>query len=163
MSSYCVDGELRFQPNIGAPVKTSTLPTPVLRILHLLVRHIDGDPLLLRSHGFILREDQIQAQRNQYPLGFKNTATISKNLGSKSIASLLKQGSGRINVWNVTTTTNISSDCLDLLDTENCLSVQTITIKRGQEDRNLHIVPRCCRRVELLCQPRYMTPRQPHN
>ncbi|KAF9925759.1 hypothetical protein FBU30_004501 [Linnemannia zychae] len=131
-SSYGLDGELRSKPDIGAPGGKILSAYPLsLGGYDILSGTSMATPYVVGANALYMQA------KNSKPLGvnirraFKNTATFNR-LGSGSVQivdSALKQGSGLINVLNaVQTTTLISPDHIDLLDTVNFKKTVDISI-----------------------------------
>ncbi|KAF9095615.1 hypothetical protein BGX29_008952 [Mortierella sp. GBA35] len=130
-SSYGVDGDLRSKPDIAAPGGNiySALPRAI-GSYGLMSGTSMATPYYAGSQALYYQAKKSKPSGVDVRRVFKNTATISKDWGSKTIVSAVKQGAGLINVLNaVTTTTHISPDRIDLLDTVNLRKTHKITIK----------------------------------
>lgn len=131
MSSYGLDGDLRSKPDIGAPGGNIYSAYPRAKGSYALLSGTSmATPYYVGSQALYYEKTKTKPSGPDVRRVFKNTATISKDWGSKTYVSAVKQGAGLINVWNaLTTTTRLSPDRLDLLDSDNFRGVQTITIK----------------------------------
>ncbi|KAF9121172.1 hypothetical protein BGW39_010785 [Mortierella sp. 14UC] len=131
MSSYGLDGELRSKPDIGAPGGNIYSSYPRAKGSYTILSGTSmATPYYVGAQALYYEKTKTKPSGVDIRRVFKNTATRSKNWGSKTFTSAVKQGAGLINVWNaLTTTTHVSPDRLDLLDTENFQKTQKITIK----------------------------------
>ncbi|KAF9546840.1 hypothetical protein EC957_009291 [Mortierella hygrophila] len=131
MSSYGLDGDLRSKPDIGAPGGNIYSSYPRAKGSYALLSGTSmATPYYVGSQALYYEKTKSKPSGVDIRRVFKNTATISKDWGSKTYVSAAKQGAGLINVWNaLTTTTRLSPDRLDLLDSDHFQGVQKITIK----------------------------------
>ncbi|KAG0052331.1 hypothetical protein BGZ83_002724 [Gryganskiella cystojenkinii] len=130
-SSIGIDGELRSKPDIGAPGGNilSTVPL-ALGGYGLMSGTSMATPYVAGAHALYMQSKKSKPHGDVIRKVFKNTATIKKNYGSKTYTSAAKQGAGLINVLNaITTTTSISPDHIDLLDTNHFQKTVKIQIK----------------------------------
>ncbi|KAF9398043.1 hypothetical protein BGZ76_008235, partial [Entomortierella beljakovae] len=117
-SSFGLDGELRSKPDLAGPgyavLSGTSMATPYVAGSHAIYMQAKK----AKPHGDVIRKV------------FKNTASIKSNFKSKSKTSATKQGAGLINVLNaILTTTSISPDHIDLLDSVNFKKTVKITLK----------------------------------
>ncbi|KAG0379375.1 hypothetical protein BGX24_000638, partial [Mortierella sp. AD032] len=131
MSSYGLDGELRSKPDIGAPGGNIYSAYPRAKGSWTILSGTSmATPYYVGAQALYYEKTKSKPSGVDVRRVFKNTASRSKNWGSKTITSAAKQGAGLINVWNaLTTTTHLAPDRLDLLDTDNFKKSQKITIK----------------------------------
>ncbi|KAG0373404.1 hypothetical protein BGX24_011750 [Mortierella sp. AD032] len=130
-SSYGLDGELRSKPDLAAPggniLSTYTLADGGYTVLSGTSM---AAPYIAGAHALYMQAKNAKPHGDEIRKVFKNTATISSNHGSKTKASAAKQGAGLINVLNaVMTTTSISPDHIDLLDSKHFKKSVKISIK----------------------------------
>ncbi|KAF9910498.1 hypothetical protein EC991_006315 [Linnemannia zychae] len=130
-SSFGVDGELRSKPDIGAPGGNILSSYPRAKGSYALLSGTSmATPYFAGSQALYYQAKKAKPSGVDVRRAFKNTATISKNFGSKTYASAAKQGAGLVNVLNaITATTSMSPDRIDLLDSVNFRKTQKITIK----------------------------------
>ncbi|KAF9429216.1 hypothetical protein BGZ76_001648 [Entomortierella beljakovae] len=143
-SSYGVDGDLRSKPDFAGPGGNilSTYPLE-LGGYAVLSGTSMATPYVAGSHAIYMQYKGGRVPGNTIRQVFKNTATIYQNnvtfavpsnttsneALSTTYASAVKQGAGLINVLRaITTTTSITPDHINLLDTINFVSNSTITI-----------------------------------
>ncbi|KAF9199965.1 hypothetical protein BGZ59_003606, partial [Podila verticillata] len=89
-------------------------------------------PYVAGAHALYMQAKKSKPRGDVIRGVFKNTATIATNFGSKTKASAAKQGAGLINVLRaITTTTSISPDHIDLLDTKNFRKSIKVTLKNN--------------------------------
>ncbi|KAH7039182.1 peptidase S8/S53 domain-containing protein [Linnemannia elongata] len=131
MSSYGVDGDLRSKPDIGGPGGNIYSAYPRAKGSYALLSGTSmATPYYAGAQALYYQLTKTKPSGIDVRRVFKNTATISKNWGSKTYASVAKQGAGLINVWNaLTTSALVSPDHIDLLDSVNLRKIQQITIK----------------------------------
>ncbi|KAK3840219.1 MAG: peptidase S8/S53 domain-containing protein [Linnemannia elongata] len=129
-SSYGLDGELRSKPDIGAPGGKILSAYPIAEGGYSVLSGTSmATPYIVGANALYMES------KNTKPLGadirkvFKNTATFSRGPGSMIVDSALKQGAGLINVLNaIRTTSSITPDHIDLLDTVNFKRTVDVTI-----------------------------------
>ncbi|KAF9915616.1 hypothetical protein BGZ65_000683, partial [Modicella reniformis] len=145
-SSYGLDGELRSKPDIAAPGGNilSTLPTNhpgespygVKSGTSMATPYIAGSyALYMQAKGIKSRDVNMQPNKprsDDIRQVLKNTAKRSSNINSKTLASVAKQGAGLVNVLNaIETTTSITPDHIDLLDSDHFHKTVKISIKNN--------------------------------
>ncbi|KAG0276751.1 hypothetical protein BGZ95_007097 [Linnemannia exigua] len=130
-SSFGLDGELRSKPDIGAPGGNIYSAYPRAKGSYAILSGTSmATPYYVGSQALYYQSKKSKPNGADVRRAFKNTATISKNFGSKTYASAAKQGAGLVNVLNaITATTAMSPDRIDLLDSVNLRKTQKITIK----------------------------------
>ncbi|GJJ78411.1 hypothetical protein EMPS_10770 [Entomortierella parvispora] len=130
-SSIGIDGELRSKPDLGAPGGNILSTYPLALGGYTLMSGTSmATPYVAGAHALYMQAKHAKPHGDVIRKVFKNTATISKNYGSKTFTSAAKQGAGLINVLNaITTTTSITPDHIDLLDTRHFIKKATISIK----------------------------------
>ncbi|KAG0257381.1 hypothetical protein BG011_003999 [Mortierella polycephala] len=132
-SSLGLDGELRSKPDISAPGGNILSTYPLAKNGYFVQSGTSmATPYVAGAHALYMQAKGTKAHGDEIRKVFKNTATITKNHGSKTSASVAKQGGGLINVFNaLKTTSSISPDHIDLLDTKNLRKTVKITIKNS--------------------------------
>ncbi|KAI9234809.1 MAG: peptidase S8/S53 domain-containing protein, partial [Podila humilis] len=130
-SSFGLDGELRSKPDLAAPggniLSTYTLADGGYTVLSGTSM---ASPYIAGAHALYMQAKNAKSHGDEIRRVFKNTATISSNHGSKTKASAAKQGAGLINVLSaIMTTTSISPDHIDLLDSKHFKKSVKISIK----------------------------------
>lgn len=130
-SSFGLDGELRSKPDLAAPggniLSTYTLADGGYTVLSGTSM---ASPYIAGAHALYMQAKNAKPHGDEIRKVFKNTATISSNHGSKTKASAAKQGAGLINVLSaIMTTTSISPDHIDLLDSKHFKKSVKISIK----------------------------------
>jgi len=130
-SSIGIDGELRSKPDIGAPGGNILSTYPLAGGGYTLMSGTSmATPYIAGAHALYMQSKHSKPHGDVIRKVFKNTATISKNYGSKTFTSAAKQGAGLLNVLNaITTTTSITPDHIDLLDSKHFVEKATISIK----------------------------------
>ncbi|KAF9397202.1 hypothetical protein BGX21_009102, partial [Mortierella sp. AD011] len=87
-------------------------------------------PYIAGSHALYMQAKKSKPHGDVIRKVLKNTATISSNFNSTTKASAAKQGAGLVNVLNaVTTTSSITPDHIDLLDSVHFQRTVKITLK----------------------------------
>ncbi|KAF9109781.1 hypothetical protein BGW39_004973, partial [Mortierella sp. 14UC] len=105
-SSFGVDGELRSKPDIGAPGGNILSAYPVAKGSYTIMSGTSmATPYYVGSQALYYQSKKSKPSGVDVRRAFKNTATISKNFGSKTYASAAKQGAGLVNVLNAITAT----------------------------------------------------------
>ncbi|KAG0080690.1 hypothetical protein BGZ92_000517 [Podila epicladia] len=130
-SSFGLDGELRSKPDLAAPggniLSTYTLADGGYTVLSGTSM---ASPYIAGAHALYMQAKNAKPHGDEIRKVFKNTATISSNYGSKTKASAAKQGAGLINVLSaIMTTTSITPDHIDLLDSKHFKTSVKISIK----------------------------------
>ncbi|KAF9182447.1 hypothetical protein BGZ51_000691 [Haplosporangium sp. Z 767] len=130
-SSFGLDGDLRSKPDISAPGGNILSTYPLAKSGYAVLSGTSmATPYVAGAHALYMQAKKSKPNGDVIRQVLKNTATMSTNTGSKSMASVAKQGAGLINVLNaITTTTSIYPDHIDLLDTVNLKKTVKITIK----------------------------------
>ncbi|KAF9363145.1 hypothetical protein BGX34_004764 [Mortierella sp. NVP85] len=151
-SSYGIDGELRTKPDLAAPGGNilSTYPQKPFNPdeptdYAVLSGTSMATPYLAGSHALYMQAKKSKPHGDVIRQALKNTATISSEAESKTKASVAKQGAGLVNMLRaITTTTSISPDHIDLLDSKNFKKNVIISIKnfgKQKETYKLSHVP----------------------
>ncbi|KAG0050364.1 hypothetical protein BGZ83_004866 [Gryganskiella cystojenkinii] len=132
-SSFGLDGELRSKPDLAAPGGNILSTYPLAKGGYTLMSGTSmATPYIAGAHAIYMQAKHAKPHGDEIRKVFKNTATISKNAGSKTFASAAKQGAGLINLFNaVTVTSSISPDHIDLLDTNHLKKTVKITLKNN--------------------------------
>ncbi|KAG9322591.1 hypothetical protein KVV02_007904 [Mortierella alpina] len=132
-SSLGLDGDLRSKPDIGAPGGNILSTYPLAEGGYAVLSGTSmSSPYTAGSHALYMQAKKSKVRGDLIRQALKNTATISKSYKSKTFASAAKQGAGLINVLNaIRTTTAISPDHIDLLDTINLQKTVKISIKNS--------------------------------
>ncbi|KAF9980996.1 hypothetical protein BGZ75_007758 [Mortierella antarctica] len=130
-SSFGLDGELRSKPDIAAPggniLSTYTLADGGYTVLSGTSM---ASPYIAGAHALYMQAKKAKPRGDEIRKVFKNTATIASNFGSKTKASAAKQGAGMVNVLSaIMTTSSISPDHIDLLDSKHFKKSVKISIK----------------------------------
>ncbi|KAF9207329.1 hypothetical protein BGZ49_000681 [Haplosporangium sp. Z 27] len=130
-SSFGLDGELRSKPDIAAPGGNILSSYPLAKGGYIVMSGTSmATPYVAGSHALYMQSKKSKLHGDVIRKVFKNTATISSNAGSKTKTSATKQGAGLINVLNaILTTSSITPDHIDLLDTINFQKSIKITLK----------------------------------
>ncbi|KAG0052330.1 hypothetical protein BGZ83_002723 [Gryganskiella cystojenkinii] len=130
-SSFGLDGDLRSKPDIGAPGGAILSTYPLAKGSYAVLSGTSmATPYIAGSHALYMQAKHAKPHGDVIRKVFKNTATLSKDINSKSITSAAKQGSGLVNVLAaVLTTSSISPDHIDLLDTNHFQKTVKIQIK----------------------------------
>ncbi|KAG0327865.1 hypothetical protein BGZ99_006670, partial [Dissophora globulifera] len=144
-SSFGLDGELRSKPDIAAPGGNILSTYPLAHGGYAVLSGTSmATPYVAGSHALYMQAKKAKAHGDDIRKVFKNTATISTNSGSKTMTSATKQGSGLINVLNaILTTTSISPDHLDLLDSgaEKTVKIQLKNTGKQTETYTFSHIP----------------------
>ncbi|KAF8937423.1 hypothetical protein BGZ58_002731 [Dissophora ornata] len=130
-SSFGLDGDLRSKPDIGAPGGNILSTYPLAKGGYTVMSGTSmATPYIAGSHALYMQYKKSKPHGDIIRKAFKNSATISKNYGSKTFTSAAKQGAGLVNVLNaVLSTATITPDHIDLLDTVNFQKSVKITIQ----------------------------------
>ncbi|KAG0286091.1 hypothetical protein BGZ98_005209, partial [Dissophora globulifera] len=130
-SSFGLDGDLRSKPDLGAPGGNILSTYPLAKGGYTVLSGTSmASPYIAGSHALYMEAKKSKPHGDVIRKALKNTATISKSYKSKAFASAAKQGSGLVNVLNaILTTTSISPDHIDLLDTTHFKKSVKIQIK----------------------------------
>ncbi|KAF9424140.1 hypothetical protein BGZ94_008106 [Podila epigama] len=130
-SSFGLDGELRSKPDIAAPGGNILSTYPLADGGYAVLSGTSmAAPYIAGAHALYMQAKNAKPHGDEIRKIFKNTATISSNHGSKTKASAAKQGAGLVNVLGaVMTTTSITPDHIDLLDTKHFKKNVKISIK----------------------------------
>ncbi|KAG0257813.1 hypothetical protein BG011_003742 [Mortierella polycephala] len=130
-SSFGLDGELRSKPDISAPGGNIMSTFPLSMGGYSVQSGTSmASPYVAGAHALYMQTKKIKLRGDEIRKTFKNTATLSKNYGSSSLTSVAKQGGGLINVLRaITTTSSITPDHIDLLDTNRFQTTVMITLR----------------------------------
>ncbi|KAI1315508.1 hypothetical protein EDD11_000689 [Mortierella claussenii] len=130
-SSFGIDGELRSKPDIAAPGGNILSSYPLAEGGYAVLSGTSmATPYIAGSHALYMQAKKAKPHGDVIRQVLKNTATISSNYGSKTKASATKQGAGLVNVLSaILTTTSISPDHIDLLDSTHFKKTVKISIK----------------------------------
>ncbi|KAF9580721.1 hypothetical protein BGW38_002511 [Lunasporangiospora selenospora] len=132
-SSFGLDGELRSKPDLSAPGGNilSTVPRSMGGYMLQSGTSMSA-PYVAGAHAIYMQAKKKTMRGDFVRQAFKNTATISSNLLSRTKASVAKQGAGLINVLSaIEATSSISPDHIDLLDSKHLRRKVQITIKNS--------------------------------
>ncbi|KAG0341819.1 hypothetical protein BG004_005891 [Podila humilis] len=134
-SSFGLDGDLRSKPDLSAPGGNILSTMPLAKGSYGLMSGTSmATPYVAGAHAIYMQAKKSKPRGDEIRKVFKNTATIATNFGAKTKASAAKQGAGLINVLRaITTTTSISPDHIDLLDTNNFRKSIRITLKNESQ------------------------------
>ncbi|OAQ27343.1 subtilisin-like protein [Linnemannia elongata AG-77] len=129
-SSYGLDGELRSKPDVGAPGGKILSSYPIAQGGYSVLSGTSmATPYVVGANALYMESKRAKPLGADIRKVFKNTATFSRGPNSMIVDSALKQGAGLINVLNaVRTTSSITPDHIDLLDTVNFKRTTDITI-----------------------------------
>lgn len=129
-SSYGLDGELRSKPDVGAPGGKILSAFPIAKGGYGVQSGTSmATPYIVGANALYMESKGSKPHGAEIRKAFKNTATFSRGPGSVVVDSALKQGSGLVNVFNaIRTTSSITPDHIDLLDTVNFKRTADITI-----------------------------------
>ncbi|KAF9423317.1 hypothetical protein BGZ76_003668, partial [Entomortierella beljakovae] len=130
-SSFGLDGDLRSKPDIGAPGGNILSTYPLAKGGYIVMSGTSmATPYVAGSHALYMQSKKAKPHGDVIRKVFKNTATLTSNYKGKTKASVAKQGAGLINVLRaVLTTTSITPDHIDLLDTVNFKKNVKIVLK----------------------------------
>ncbi|KAG0237024.1 peptidase S8/S53 domain-containing protein [Mortierella sp. GBAus27b] len=117
-SSYGLDGDLRSKPDIGAPGGDILSTYPLKQGGYALLSGTSmATPYIAGANALYIQFRNGKLPADEIRKIFKNTAKISQNYGTKTFASVAKQGAGLLNVLNaIMTKASVSPDHVDLLD-----------------------------------------------
>ncbi|KAF9273946.1 hypothetical protein BGZ68_001081, partial [Mortierella alpina] len=117
-SSLGLDGDLRSKPDISAPGGNILSTYPRAKGGYTLMSGTSmATPYIAGAHALYMQAKKTKYSGRVLRQIFKNTATISRSAGSKTLASTAKQGAGLINILNaIRSTATISPDHIDLMD-----------------------------------------------
>ena len=132
-SSFGLDGDLRSKPDIGAPGGAILSTYPLAKGGYTVLSGTSmATPYVAGAHALYMQAKHSKPHGDVIRKAFKNTATISKDIGASTLNSAVKQGSGLVNVLNaVLTTSSITPDHIDLLDTVHLNKKVLITINNS--------------------------------
>ncbi|ORZ28730.1 peptidase S8/S53 domain-containing protein, partial [Lobosporangium transversale] len=130
-SSFGLDGELRSKPDLAAPGGNILSALPLGQDAYGVFSGTSmATPYIAGAHALYMQAKGSRPRGDRIRQVLKNTATIATNYGSKIKASAAKQGAGLVNVLNaITTTTSISPDHIDLLDSTHFKRTVEIRVK----------------------------------
>ncbi|KAG0365102.1 hypothetical protein BGZ54_006867 [Gamsiella multidivaricata] len=134
-SSFGLDGDLRSKPDLAAPGGNILSTYPLAKGGYALLSGTSmATPYFAGSHALFKQYKNTKLRGDEVRKFFKNTASIHRDTGSKAYTSVVKQGAGLINVYNaLTTTSTISPDHIDLLDTKHLQKTVKITLTNSGE------------------------------
>ncbi|KAG0309296.1 hypothetical protein BGZ99_000917 [Dissophora globulifera] len=132
-SSFGLDGELRSKPDLGAPGGNILSVYPRAKGSYAVLSGTSmSSSYIAGSHALYMQAKKSKPRGDEIRKVLKNTASISRDYQTSEISSAAKQGSGLVNVLNaVLTTTSISPDHIDLLDTVHFKKSVKIEIKNS--------------------------------
>ncbi|KAF9905216.1 hypothetical protein EC991_001919 [Linnemannia zychae] len=141
-SSYGLDGDLRSKPDVGGPGGNILSSYPLAKGGYAVLSGTSmSSPYVAGSQALFYQGKKGGPRGLETRKIFKNTATLTKTWGSKNLASAAKQGAGLINVMNaLTSTTTITPDHIDLLDTLRLRKTQKITIKNSGKSTETYVL-----------------------
>ncbi|KAG0004129.1 hypothetical protein BGZ80_005670 [Entomortierella chlamydospora] len=130
-SSFGLDGDLRSKPDVAAPGGNILSTYPLAQGGYAVLSGTSmATPYIAGSHALYMQAKKSKPHGDVIRKVFKNTATISSNFKSKTKASATKQGAGLVNVLKaITTTSSITPDHIDLLDSVHFKKTVKITLK----------------------------------
>ncbi|KAF9170789.1 hypothetical protein BGX20_008522 [Mortierella sp. AD010] len=130
-SSFGLDGDLRSKPDVGAPGGNILSTYPLAKGGYTVMSGTSmATPYIAGSHALYMQAKKSKPHGDVIRKVLKNTATISSNYKSKTKTSAAKQGAGLVNVLNaILTTTSITPDHIDLLDSVHFQRTVKITLK----------------------------------
>ncbi|KAF8918492.1 hypothetical protein BGZ58_004862, partial [Dissophora ornata] len=122
---------LRSKPDLAAPGGNILSTYPLAEGGYAVLSGTSmATPYIAGSHALYMQAKKAKAHGQDVRKVLKNTATISSNAGSKTKASAAKQGAGLVNVLSaILTTSSISPDHIDLLDSTHFQKTVKIQIK----------------------------------
>ncbi|CAO3574562.1 unnamed protein product [Mortierella alpina] len=117
-SSLGMDGDLRSKPDISAPGGNILSTYPLAKGGYTLMSGTSmATPYIAGVQALYMQFKKAKVPGRAVRQVLKNTATISKSAGSKTLASAAKQGAGLVHILNaIRSTTIISPDHIDLRD-----------------------------------------------
>ncbi|KAF9121729.1 hypothetical protein BGW39_010297 [Mortierella sp. 14UC] len=129
-SSYGLDGELRSKPDYGAPGGKILSAYPLAEGAYSVLSGTSmATPYVVGANALYMESKKAKPLGADIRKVFKNTATFTRGSSLSIVSSALKQGAGLINVLNaIQTTSSISPDHIDLLDTVNFKKTADIII-----------------------------------
>ncbi|KAF9575948.1 hypothetical protein EC968_000910 [Mortierella alpina] len=142
-SSFGLDGDLRSKPDIGAPGGNILSTYPLAKGGYTVMSGTSmATPYVAGSHALYMQAKHAKPRGDEIRKVFKNTATISTNYDSKTFTSIVKQGGGLINVLRaIETTSSITPDHIDLLDTNHFQKSVKITLKNNGKHAETYTLP----------------------
>ncbi|KAF9282521.1 hypothetical protein BGZ68_005932 [Mortierella alpina] len=132
-SSFGLDGDLRSKPDFAAPGGNILSTYPIAKGGYAVASGTSmAAPYVAGSYALYMQAKHAKPRGDEIRKAFKNTASISKNYGFKTFTSVAKQGGGLINVLRaIETTSSITPDHIDLLDTNHLHKTVKITLKNN--------------------------------
>ncbi|KAF9575161.1 hypothetical protein EC968_004097 [Mortierella alpina] len=117
-SSLGMDGEMRSKPDLSAPGGNILSTYPLAKGGYTLMSGTSmATPYIAGAQALYMHARKAKVSGRELRHIFKNTATISKSAGSKTLASAAKQGAGLVHIVNaIRSTALISPDHIDLRD-----------------------------------------------
>ncbi|KAF9977144.1 hypothetical protein BGZ73_006911 [Actinomortierella ambigua] len=128
-SSFGLDGDLRLKPDLAAPGGNILSTYPRAKGSYAVGTSM-ATPYVAGAHALYISAKKSKPRGDVLRNIFKNTAVELHNFKSETPASVAKQGAGMINVDRaLRTTTTISPNKIELLDSKNFVKTATIKIK----------------------------------
>ncbi|KAF9423318.1 hypothetical protein BGZ76_003669, partial [Entomortierella beljakovae] len=130
-SSIGLDGDLRSKPDLAGPGGNILSTYPLAKGGYAVLSGTSmATPYVAGSHAIYMQAKKRKVRGDVLRGVLKNTASIKSNFGSKTFTSAAKQGAGLVNVLNaILTTSSITPDHIDLLDSVNFRKSIKITLK----------------------------------